>query len=472
MEAMSKYGRLIKNVGAFTVSNVAIKLITFLLVPFYTYYLSAPEFGITDMLNTVTALVLPIVTGSIADAVLRYAIDDQSRANQFIRFGFLVTGASCILVALLLPLLDLDFFGGLGAYKGWFIAAYATMAIHNYLSIVARGLDKLRTMMAASILSSLVNIGTAMVAIAVLHLGVVGFFLSWVLGNTAGCLWYLLVGGLRHQCFGKFILSRNLLSLFAYSLPLVPNALFWWVSQSINRFFITGFIGIGASGLFAAASRIPGILNMVASIFQQAWNLSAFQEYRKKGRDVFFSTVFKVYQCGMAITTILLICSSKWIATLLFQKDFFRAWTLVPILLVAFYFSALNTFYGSVYTASMKTKYLFVTTVVGALVCVAGTWILLKLIGLPGAGIATALGNAVVWLMRLLDSRRFVTIDASRTVIVITIVLLLVSSFSICMDQAPYKLVAYGCLLAVVAVQVWQVWDILVHLLRRGRGDS
>ena len=75
---MNKYRTLLLNIGLFGINTVATKLITFLLVPLYTYYLSTKEFGITDMSLTVISLVLPIASMSISDAVLRFVIDDSN----------------------------------------------------------------------------------------------------------------------------------------------------------------------------------------------------------------------------------------------------------------------------------------------------------------------------------------------------------------------------------------------------------
>lgn len=46
---MGKYRRLILNTVLFAINAVATKLITFFLVPLYTYYMSAGEYGLTDM---------------------------------------------------------------------------------------------------------------------------------------------------------------------------------------------------------------------------------------------------------------------------------------------------------------------------------------------------------------------------------------------------------------------------------------
>ena len=99
---MNKYRTLLLNIGLFGINTVATKLITFLLVPLYTYYLSTKEFGITDMSLTVISLVLPIASMSISDAVLRFVIDDSNDQKSVVSYGLIVIGLSCAIVALLL----------------------------------------------------------------------------------------------------------------------------------------------------------------------------------------------------------------------------------------------------------------------------------------------------------------------------------------------------------------------------------
>ena len=84
---MNKYRTLLLNIGLFGINTVATKLITFLLVPLYTYYLSTKEFGITDMSLTVISLVLPIASMSISDAVLRFVIDDSNDQKSVVSYG-------------------------------------------------------------------------------------------------------------------------------------------------------------------------------------------------------------------------------------------------------------------------------------------------------------------------------------------------------------------------------------------------
>ena len=60
---------------------MATKLITFLLVPLYTTYMSAGEYGLTDMSITVISLLTPLVTLDVAEAAVRFIVGDRARGG-------------------------------------------------------------------------------------------------------------------------------------------------------------------------------------------------------------------------------------------------------------------------------------------------------------------------------------------------------------------------------------------------------
>jgi O-antigen/teichoic acid export membrane protein len=234
----------------------------------------------------------------------------------------------------------------------------------------------------------------------------------------------------------------------AYSLPMIPNALFWWIGTSINRFFITGMIGIAASGLFAAAGKIPNLLNLFSQIFQQAWNLSAFQEFRSENVDKFFNTMYKAYTAFMSIGTALIILMTPFLAGIMLQKAFFKAWTLIPLLLLALFFNTLNAFFGSVFTAGMHTKYLFTSTAAGAICCIILNALLIPMYGLIGASIAMIASNALVWLLRIRTSRLFIQIRIGWPLLLATIAMLFLEAWTVSYVEGSVKWIA-GVLLVV-----------------------
>lgn len=125
----------------------------------------------------------------------------------------------------------------------------------NIFSSVARGLNQLKLIAIVSLVSSVINIVLAILLIAVIPLCIHGFFSSIFFANLVDAILYVLFGHHYHFIRFKWVRGGNVLrKMLLYSIPLIPNSLFWWATQSINRFFITAMIGIGASGIFAAAS--------------------------------------------------------------------------------------------------------------------------------------------------------------------------------------------------------------------------
>ena len=84
---MDKYKYLLKNVGLLTLSSFSTKLLSFLLVPLYTSQLSTAEFGTFDLYNTTIGLLIPILTVDIQDAVLRFALDENTDKDKVFSVG-------------------------------------------------------------------------------------------------------------------------------------------------------------------------------------------------------------------------------------------------------------------------------------------------------------------------------------------------------------------------------------------------
>lgn len=466
INSLGKYRGLFQNIVLFAINSVATRLISFLLVPLYTTYLSEGQYGVTDMSLTVVTLLVPLATLSISDAVLRFVIEDKGNSKQYISSGLLVLLLSYIIVSLLLPLLDLGIFGGLGNYKGWFWLAYASNALLIYQSNVARALDQVRLIPLASGLTSVATLIGAYFFIVRLGMKVDGYFMCTVFGSMVGSVAYEALG-----CHRKYLvkpslkeLTNRLKAMMEYAIPLTPNALFWWVNNSISRFFVTGILGIATNGLYAAASKIPNLLNAVFQIFQQAWQISAYQEYKHKDASHFFTTVYIALQFLMFTSAAFLSAISPLLAKVLLQKSFYFAWNFIPMLLVAFFFNTIFTFFGTMYTASMETGTLFVTTLIGAVATVIGCWILIPAMGLLGACVTNVISNFLVLLARVRGAKKVVALDIDWIGFSVCTALLLIQAVLAALDVDNYVWLSLVCAIAVLMVQSYRAKGVLSDL--------
>ena len=470
----NKYKDLVVNSTIFAINALATKLITFVLVPLYTTYLSAGDYGITDMSLTVISLLMPLVTLNSAEAAIRFIISDEKNGPRYAAVSLSVTFFSILVVAFCLPILDMGVFGGLGEYKTLFLAAYASSALMNTCSAIARGYGNIAIIPKCATISSLITIVAALYLIGVRGTGVDGYFISVSAGPLVATSIYLTRGRILSHAIvgfsekpGKQSLIREIIHpMVSYAIPLIPNSLFWWAGTGINRFYITGMLGITASGMFAAASKIPNLLNTAYSIFQQAWQLSAFQEVGKEGVEHFYAVIFRILSSGLTVLCSLLSLLSPWVALIFLRGETYAAWPMIPILLIANLMSVFSSFYGTVYTATLHTTYIMRTTVFGAISCLILTPALIPLFGTLGACIASAIGQGLVFLMRAIDSVRYVKFDTGWKTLLPTMALLIVQALVASAQISMWAGISACCFLVILTIQCKRLKPIIIQIMK------
>jgi len=106
-----------------------------------------------------------------------------------------------------------------------------------------------------------------------------------------------------------------------------------------------------------------------------------------------------------------MIFLSRPLTKIMFSEEFIEAQAFVPVLILAFFYSAYNIFYGAIFTAYKKTNVIFYTTGAGAVVNLFLNLFLIKSCGIIGAGIATLISNFVVYISRKNAVKTYVNIS-------------------------------------------------------------
>ncbi|WP_367378396.1 lipopolysaccharide biosynthesis protein [Enterococcus gilvus] len=79
---MDKYKKLVNNSIIFAIGNFGSKIISFVMVPLYTYVLSSEDYGKVDLIITTVSLLIPYVTMLLSESLLRFIIDNSSFENK------------------------------------------------------------------------------------------------------------------------------------------------------------------------------------------------------------------------------------------------------------------------------------------------------------------------------------------------------------------------------------------------------
>lgn len=398
------YKRLFQNIGIFTLANFTSRFLSFLILPLYTAFLTTEEYGTIDLANTTVQLLFPIFSVTIVDAVLRFGLEENTNEQECLNIGLkIIIGGSLILAACLAVI---NCFLQDEKLLAFIFAIYVVQALNSLFAAFEKTIDKTKQMAAITTFTSFCILLLNVLFITVLHKGIVGYWISTIIGNSVGLVLYFLVCHLeKYVSFGFSIDKKLLKKMLLYSVPLIPNALFWWINSSLDRWALAGMMTMSVVGLYSCANKIPSILSTINTIFNQAWNLSLFQS-SPNNKKSFFEDTYNFYNEVMFCCSIGIIWLSKFVAHFMFSKDFFQAWIFVPVLTCGAYVNSLNGVLGSLFTSEKKTTTIFKTTCIGSIVNITLNFLLIYLCGALGAAIATFVSYLVVWIMRVNKAAR------------------------------------------------------------------
>jgi len=444
----SKFKKLLGDAGLFTISNMGSKLVVFLLVPLYTSVLSDADYGIADLITGTNNLLVPLLTLSISEAVLRFPFDkDKSRG---VIFGGALTVAlsSIALVGLLSPILTLFDFE-LRDFWYWIPTLFATTVLNTVFAAYVRSTGRLRSFALKGLLQTVVMVGLNLIFLLPLDMGLMGYMLSLVISEAVAVLFMLLYGKTWRELPEIKCERRTLREMLAYSIPMIPTVLAWWVMQLSDKYVVIAFWGLAASGIYAVAYKIPSILSTLITIFTQAWQISAFENSGEEDYSDFVTTVYRYFWIVNALVCALLIAASKPLGYILYQKEFFEAWRYVPVLLIAYLFMGVSGLLASIFSAAKRTGVLFHSSAVGAVLNIVLNLIFVPAFGVMAAAVTTLVGFLVTWGIRLISSRKFVKIKVSIVRDIASLLVLGAEAVAVVLDW-QYKYIA--CAVALVVI--------------------
>ena len=406
---MNPYKKLMKNSGIFAIGTLGSKLISILLVPFYTYVLSTQQYGTIDMITTSISLILPVITLSIFDATLRFTVKSgYDKVDILTSSIFILILGNSVLVLFYPVLIKISL---LRNYIHLFYITIFAQSINSVLAQFCRGIGRVKEFSFNGVMNTFFNLSLNIVFLGFCKLGIEGYLFSIIISYII-CNIYLVISTniWKYICFENYN-SKLLREMLTYSIPLIPNALLWWIMNASDRYIITLVLGVAANGIYAVAYKIPTVLNLVYSIFSQAWQLSAIEEGDSIEKNSFYTNVFSIFSFVMLCTSSFILIFIKFIVKFALSDNFMSSWKYVPFLLLAVVFTSFSSFLGSNYIAMKNTKGIFKTSMAGALVNIILNLILIPKIGLNGAAISTMISFLIVWIIRMYETREFVKID-------------------------------------------------------------
>ena len=402
---------LLGNTLVFALGGLAIKAVSLVLMPLYTTALTAGEYGTAELLNSAIEIVLPLLSAGVVEALYRFSIDDDVPKDELFAGSLVVLGGGvvCAGVACALGrvLWNME-------HAGSFFVLFCSVCVFKATTQLARGLGHVRRFVAYGLINALAMVVSTYLLLVRAHTGVEGYLWSYTIGYLVGGL-VAFLGSAEYRLLAPFRVDRVLLRrMLVYSLPLVPNLLSWWLVSVSGRYVVLWGSGVVAAGLFTAASKMPALVNIVASVFQQAWQYSTAREIDSPDRGAFFGSVLRGYSLATLSTAGLVIALNRPISRVMLQAEFAEGWRYVPLLMLVASFGVISIFFESFYQALKNSGVLMASTALGAGVNVVLGVALVPFMGPWGAGLAGAVAYMLVLVVRARDLRRRINLPIDR----------------------------------------------------------
>ena len=420
---MSVAKRLASQTAVYGVSSIVGRVLTYLLVPFYTAAFAAAEYGVVTGLYAYVSFLNVLFTYGMETTYFRFAnrtgTDRRDLYDRVLSLLLLSTAVLTVLLMLLArPLLGLlEIPPGHDEYAYWVALILGLDALTAIPFARLRLENKARKFAGIKLVGIVVNVALNLFFIvlcpAVLsgkwlaglqplvarvydpHMGVGYVFLS---NLVASAITLLLLG--RELLDFRFRLNLSFLKpLLNYAFPLMLMGLAGMVNETLDRIllpkwlpvnFYPGQSSLTAVGIYGACYKLSIFMSLVIQAFRYAAEPFFFSQSTDKNSPATFALILKWFTLCCTVIFVGISLNVEDIAgQFLKRPEYLQGLAVVPVLLLA------NLFLGVYYNLSVwfkltdKTYFGTYIGAGGAVLTIGLNFLLIPVLGYMGSAIAT-----------------------------------------------------------------------------------
>ena len=441
---MAKRNSLTKNTLLYIIGNFGSKVLNFILVPLYTYYITTEEMGIYDIYYTTATLLIPVITLSISEASYRWLLDEKSKIEDVISITMriLVMGLGFFTIIYWSAFAIFRFEYSVFRY---FIVIFS--GFYGSLSNIVRGLKKNTIYAVLGVTQTFLVLGFNVILLVILKLGVYGLLGSQVLayGILSILILFILVKGMGIKLQIKKKDSELQKDMLKYSWPLIPNSINWWITNLSDRYMIRWIIGASSNGIYSISCKFPGVIDTFVGLFSMAWQEDAICSYEGGIDKEYFSKTYEKYYTFL-LTTITCAMPATYYFIIFFMESMYQsAWKYAPILYVGTVFHAMANYLSVGYNIKKDTKWVTITSLAAAATNIIINLIFMKRYGLQVASISTMFSYFVVFLIRYLTTRDVFQLRINYVRVLLLFVYTFMMAFCLFLESHIINILAFVC---------------------------
>ncbi|WP_292380518.1 flippase [Methanosarcina sp. UBA289] len=394
---MVSYLKFAKDVGFIGIVQVLTSLGTFFLLPIITKTLGTYDYGLWAQINTTVSLISPLALMGLSMGFVRFLSSETEtkiirEAVYSILFFVTVSGllASFLLYAFAEPLAT---FGFKDPHATYFIQAGSLLILLSVIESVS--LFYFRVFRQIQTYSYLTLFETFGKLLFILFLLKMGYGLLGVIAATLlvqGSIFLISLVMIISQI--GFIIPRftYIKEYLQFSLPLTPNSLIRWITESSDRYMVTYFLGLRSVGVYSAACSIGSLIQLFVSSLQIILlpELSKlFDENKMDEVRIYMSHSLRYFLLISIPAVFGLSALAKPLLGILTTEDFLSGWFVIPVIAFSGLLAGIFQIFVNTMLLIKQTKTTTYINIIAAVSNVLINLLLIPSIGIVGASLST-----------------------------------------------------------------------------------
>ncbi|MDD6272219.1 MAG: lipopolysaccharide biosynthesis protein [Bacilli bacterium] len=404
---MERNKRLAKTTLIYFIGTFGSKILIFFLMPYYSHFLTAEQYGSINLIINLVPLLGPIFSLQVNETIFRFICDENKKNNikNYISSSLMIWLFGMLsFIIIYIPLSALLKFN----YTILFLLYFVLNYLNLYMQQILRGLKHNIDYTVSGVISTLVILIVNIICVP--RLQEKSILIAYIISSLVVIIYSFIRGKIWQYISVKNINKENIKDMLKYSIPLIPNQISWWLNDFSGMYILKHYVGNAAAGLISFGNKFPSALTILNSVFLLAWTENTIFEYKSKDRNEYFSVGLTIFMNILIIISTLMLPIVKVYYDLFISPEYYKSISYIPILLVAMIFNALSAFLGTIYTASKKTSEAFKTTIVAAISNVALDVILIPRIGIYGYIFSLLISYIVFYITRRISINKLIKV--------------------------------------------------------------
>lgn len=402
---------LISSSIIYTLGRVLPQVVSFILLPVYTFYISTKDYGIINSMQVLSAIIVLFFTCALDRGVLRMYYDFDSSLIKKTYLGtisisiFIISTVFLIIFFLFSDKLNLiyssiDFYP---FYSYTLISCYLevfSLIPLIYLQIHNRPLIYI----SLNLFKFIIGVSLTLYFIIFLNAGAIGMIKALFFSNLIVTPVYLYFA---FKSFSFKLDFKMLLDTFKFTLPILPTLLAAWVLNISDRIFVEKYFNMTDVGIYSLGSKISGSVLILFGAFSIAYSPYFFEKAKKQlnNKDLF---IFNKQICIFFLfLTFSLFFLSKEIIKIFFNANYYESVNVIQILSLHTILSVFLGVLNLMYYQSKATLPLLYIFIVGAVVNIVLNFVLIPELSFIGASYSTVLSFLVMFLIQFKFAKNY-----------------------------------------------------------------